>query len=109
MLIKLLVTFFVTFAISRAVLRYRDKQFGLFALIFWTFMWLVVVFFAWLPKASDVIARIIGVGRGVDALVYVSVVALFYAVFRIYVKLEFIEHEITSLVRNLAVKRNESK
>ena len=61
-------------------------------------------FFVWLPKASDVIAEAIGVGRGVDALVYVSVVALFYASFRLYVKLEHVEHEITVLIRNFALK-----
>jgi hypothetical protein len=104
MVIKILVTLFVIFAISRAALRYHDKSFGLFALFFWSILWGIIVFFVWLPSASDIIARIIGVGRGVDALVYISVVTLFYASFRLYVKLEHVEHELTSLTRNLSLK-----
>jgi hypothetical protein len=104
MTIKILISFFVLFALSRAVLRYRDKSFGLFALLFWVFLWSGVLFFVWYPRASDLIASAVGVGRGVDVLIYFSVVALFYGIFRMYVKLEFIEHEITSLVRRLALE-----
>lgn len=60
----------------------------------------------WWPKISDIIAHKIGVGRGVDALVYVSIVGLFYGMFRLYVKMEFLEHELTSLVRSLALKND---
>ncbi len=103
MLIKILVTLFVAFALSRAVLRYRDKSFGVFALIFWILMWAIMAFFVWKPASSDMIAKILGVGRGVEALLSIAVVILFYAVFRLYVKLEWVEHEITSLVRRLAL------
>lgn len=105
MVLKIIVSFFVLFALSRVYLRYRDKSVGLFALIFWTILWGLVLFFAWLPRSSDTIARILGLSRGVEALLSISVVVLFYAIFRLYVKLEFIEHEITSLVRNLALKK----
>ena len=61
----------------------------------------------WIPKFLDEIAHQIGIGRGIDAVVYGSVVLLFYLVYRIYVKAEFIEHEITSLVRKFALKDKE--
>ena len=104
MIIKILVTLFVAFAVSRAILRYRDKSFGMFALVFWSVIWGIVLFFVWLPRSSDTIARILGIGRGVEALLAIAVVFLLYAVFRLYVKMEFMEHEITSLVRALSLK-----
>jgi small membrane protein len=104
MVIKILVTLFVIFAISRVALRYRDKSFGLFALIFWIALWLVVIFFVWLPSASTIVAKVIGVGRGVDVLTYFAIIILFYGAFRLYVKMEFLEHEITHLVRRLAIR-----
>lgn len=103
MVIKILITLFVAFAASRVVLRYRDKSFGVFALVFWSLIWGIILFFAWAPRTSDTIAKILGVGRGVEALLAVAVVGLLYAVFRLYVKLEWVEHEITSLVRRLAL------
>lgn len=105
MVIKILITIFVAFAVSRVYLRYRDKSFGIFALVFWSLIWGVVLFFAWLPRSSDAIARILGVGRGVEALLAIAVVGLFYAVFRLYVKLEWIEHEITTFVRKIALQK----
>jgi small membrane protein len=104
MIIKIVITLFVLFAASRAYLRYRDGSVRVVGLIIWLVLWCGVAFFTWWPKVSDILATNIGIGRGVDALVYLSIVALFYAVFRIYVKLEFIGHELTSLVRNLALK-----
>lgn len=107
MSIKLLISTFVLFALSRAILRYRDGSLGLLGLLLWSLVWLGVGGIVWWPDASESLARLIGVGRGADALIYISIVALFYGMFRLYVKLEFIEHEITSLVRNLAVKNPE--
>ena len=43
---------------------------------------------------------------GVNALVDFSIVGLLYGMFRLYVKLEFMEHEITGLVRTMALRSN---
>ncbi len=108
MLIKLLVTLFVLFAVSRVFLRFRDGSMGLVGMIGWSLLWIGIEVFVWLPKVSDAFAHLIGVGRGVDALVYVSIVGLFYGMFRLYVKMESIEHEITNLVRNIALREKEN-
>jgi small membrane protein len=104
MIIKIFVTIFVVFAISRAILRHRDGSVKSAALLIWITIWSGILFFVWWPKVSDYIAQSVGIGRGVDALVYISIVALFYGMFRIYVKLEFTQREITGLVRKLALK-----
>jgi len=62
---------------------------------------IVVVLF---PSLSGAVAKFMGIGRGVDAIVYTSITLLFYLVFRLYVYLEDIRHEITDLVRKLALK-----
>src|SRR5262245_19932907 len=104
MFIKIIVSAFIVFALSRVWLRFRDGAIGWSGSIIWSILWMGIGAFTWWPKVSDFIAHKVGIGRGADALVYVSVVALFYAVFRLYIKMEHIEHEITSLVRNLALK-----
>ncbi|MFH1171023.1 MAG: DUF2304 family protein [bacterium] len=109
MIIKILVSLFALFAISRTFLRQKEGSVGFASLILWTILWCGIVFFVWWPRASDVLAGRIGIGRGVDALVYISIVALFYGMFRIYIKLEYIEREITSLVRSLALEEHTSK
>lgn len=105
MFIKIIVSAFVLFAISRVWLRHRDAAIGILATGLWSLLWIGIGAFVWWPRVSDYIAHRIGIGRGVDALVYVSIVGLFYSMFRLYVKMEFMEHELTSLVRALALKK----
>lgn len=76
----------------------------MFGMGLWSALWIAIGIFVWWPNVSDIIAHKIGVGRGVDALVYISIVGLFYGMFRLYVKMEFMEHEVTSLVRAMALK-----
>lgn len=109
MFIKIIVSAFVLFAISRVWLRYHDRAIGMFGFVLWSLLWLAVGGFAWWPKVSDFIAHQIGVGRGVDALVYISIVGLFYGMFRLYVKMEFMEHELTALLRALALRAEKDK
>lgn len=109
MFIKIIVSAFTIFAISRVWLRFRDHSIGTLGMITWSGLWVGVAVFAWWPKVTDYVAHRIGIGRGVDALVYFSIVSLFYIVFRLYVKMESIEHEITSLTRMLAIRRKGEK
>lgn len=111
MIVQLVVTLFVLFAFSRVWLRYRDGSLGLFAATLWSAIWIGLGVVVWIPQVTDILAKKIGIGRGADALVYISIVGLVYGVFRLYIKMEFIEHELTSLVRALAIqdKNDQSK
>jgi small membrane protein len=96
---------FVTFAVSRALLRAKDKKITIFELFLWLGIWgglILVVFF---PGITSYIADIVGIGRGIDVIVYTSIGLLFYMIFRLYVKLEDSEREITQLVREIALMK----
>mgnify|MGYP001561203442 CR=1 FL=1 len=56
------------------------------------------------PQTTDVIAKLVGVGRGADFIIYLSLIALFYLMFRLFGKIEDVEREITKLVRKLAIE-----
>jgi hypothetical protein len=102
-IIQILAFIFVTFAASRAVLRAKDKKIKIFELFFWLGIWgglIVVVFF---PGLTSYAAELVGIGRGIDVIVYTSVGLLYYLIFRLYVKLEDSEREITQLVREIAL------
>lgn len=105
MFIKIIVSAFVLFALSRVWLRHRDAAIGLVGTGLWSLLWIGIGVFVWWPKVSDYLAHRIGIGRGVDALVYLSIVGLFFGMFRLYVKMEFMEHELTGLVRAMALKK----
>jgi hypothetical protein len=45
----------------------------------------------------------VGVERGADLIVYASIVVLFYAMYRVLIRLERQNKELTDLVRSLAI------
>ncbi len=104
-LIQLFAFAFVTFAASRAVLRAKDKKITVFELFFWLCIWgglIIVVFF---PELTSYLADVVGIGRGIDVIIYTSIGLLFYMIFRLYVKFEENEREITQLVREIAIMK----
>ena len=65
---------------------------------------LVVNFFAFAPSFSDPLAGFFGFGRGVDLLVVTSIAVIAYCLFRLYVKIDELNRNMTELVRALAIK-----
>lgn len=100
---------FLLFALSRVVLRFRGGNVTLYGLVFWGLLFSSAVMFVLFPSVTTDIARSLGIGRGVDAVVYPSIVILFYLVFRLYVNVQNMKHEITKLVEKLALKEYEEK
>ena len=77
-------------------------------ILFWGSLFSVAIVGVFDPKFTNFLAQQLGIGRGVDVVLYVSVVLLFYLIFRTNVMLEDTRHEITKLVREIALQ-NESK
>jgi hypothetical protein len=48
-------------------------------------------------------------GRGFDALAFIAIIALFYAVYRLYSKTNDLEREITELVRQISLRHQIKK
>lgn len=107
--IQILIVLFAIFAITRVVVRTRSRSIPKTWAVSWVIMWVVLVTVSILPQTTDLLAVRVGIGRGADLLVYVSVMALFYLVFRLIVKLELIQQEITKLVRAISMRDLEDK
>lgn len=108
MVFQIVLGIFLFFALTRAIGRWRDGSISFTEFILWSFVWVGIGLIVFLPKTSSFLAKMLGVGRGADAVIYLAVIILFYAIFRIVVKLEFIEHEITHIVRNIAIEKGEA-
>lgn len=103
-LTQIILTIFLIFALSRVILRFRGGSLPKIGFFFWSGIFSLAIISVLLPDLSSRFAAYIGIGRGVDAIVYASIALLFYLVFRIHIFLEDIRHEITELVRRLALK-----
>lgn len=102
--VQFLILAFVVFALARAVSQFRAGRLRLVWLLAWVVLWIAVTVVALLPQSTTVLANAVGVGRGSDLVIYVSLATLFYLVFRLFVKIEDTQREIARLVRTLALK-----
>lgn len=95
---------FVLFAWSRALLRFKDHKISVTEFLFWSVIWAGAIVALAVPKTADWISYSLGVNRPIDLAVFVSILLLFYLVFRVYVKNEQQKQEITKLVREIAIR-----
>lgn len=102
--IQILLTTFAAFGFLAAVSRFRRGGIGFRQLTLWTLLWGAVVVVVLRPETASDVARRLGVGRGADVVVYLSIAALFYLQFRLFARLEDQERQITKLARELALK-----
>lgn len=72
--------------------------------LFWTTLWAAIAVLSLLPGLTSSLSTILGVGRAVDLLIYTAILALFYLVFRLYAKIEALQQDITSIVREQAIR-----
>jgi len=96
-MLRILVIIFVIFALSRAFLRFRDKSISFRELLFWFVIWTITIVLIFEPDISNYAAKFLGMGRGADTIFFLAIVFLFYSTFRLYVKLDKLDRDITDL------------
>jgi hypothetical protein len=103
MLIQYIATGIILIVIAQLFIRvFKDKT-DLFRVVFWFFFWGLSLFLIWMPPdVLDTLGEAVGVGRGVDVLIYLSVITLFYVNLKLNSRIEKLEKQITKLVREMA-------
>jgi len=105
--IQVLLSSFAVFAMSRVVMRYRRGGMRLLQLEAWLVFWIGVVVVVFHPDTTNMFARWLGVGRGVDTAIYLSIVMVFYLLFRSFAKIEDLDRQLTRVVRANALREME--
>lgn len=102
--IQILISVFVLFALARTFRQWRQRRLSHVWAFVWMLFWVGVAGMVFLPNTTQVFANVLGVGRGADLVIYVSLVALFYLQFKLFTKIESVEQEISRLVREVALR-----
>ncbi len=107
--IQIVLVCFAAFAMSRVFIRFRRGGTRLSNLGLWFLFWVLVVIASLRPETTDLLARWMGVGRGVDTAMYLGFLVIFYLVFRAFAKLEDLDRQLTRVVRANALKDAEAQ
>ncbi len=96
-------------AIFLGLLRFREGKMSMGMFLFWIFLWIGVIYISIFPGSAIILTNITGIARGLDLLMILGLFLAFYLIFRIYTMVENMEKEITTLVRELALQRENIK
>ena len=110
--IQIVLILFLLFAFSRVYLRFREGTVHFGTFLFWSAVWILALVGVLYPNFTTWLANKIGIGRGADAVIYLSLAIIFYLVYRTNVFVENIRQEITELTRKIALDqetRNKKK
>ncbi len=103
---QIVVLLFSLFVIVRTLIKYVQHNISLREWLLWTLFWIIVGVATLLPQTTDIIASRVGLetGRGVDLAVYSAVPILFYLIFRLFARVDKLDQQITTVVREVAIK-----
>ena len=104
MAIKLLSVLFALIAIRRVVVRYRRGGALTVEFLLWFFIFSGIGVVVFIPKVTDRFAHWLGVSSGFNALTFVAIAGLLFAVYRLLSRVQTVERDITRLVRTQALQ-----
>lgn len=102
---QFILTAIIIFIIYRTLLTYKKGNLTKVFTVLWLLFWMVVLFFLYEQHLLSQLADLFGISRGVDLALYLSVIILFYLVFKLFSSLEEINQKLTQIIRQDALKR----
>lgn len=75
-------------------------------MLFWLGFWLGVLLMVLNPFLLSYVARLLGIGRGVDLAVYSSIILIFYLIYVLFVRITNLERKIIDVVRKETLKKS---
>jgi len=107
---QLIALFLIVFFLSRLVWQRKKGKIGTNEFVFWLIFWvlasLAIIFLKWIDA---VVAKLGFSGSGINVLLYLGVAISFYFIFKLRLKLEKIDKDLTKLTRVIAIGDKERK
>ncbi len=104
MLQQIIALIIIAFILARLFWQKQKKQIGANEFIFWLIFWFIsaiaIIFLKWIDR---LVIELGFSGSGINFLIYLGMVLLFYLVFKLSLKMEKIERDITKIVREITL------
>lgn len=104
LIIQILLVVFFLFALVKVVGRWRAGELTKGGLVGWSLLWVAAGVVVVLPNSTAYFAKLVGIGRGADLVVYVALAVIFFIIFKLMIKIELLNKDITKLTRKIALE-----
>ena len=110
MVIQIVVTFGVlVLVLPNIYSSYKKNSLTPFGAVLWILFWITGLILIWFPHLIDLIGSSLGVGRSIDAFVYIGIIYLLYVSLNQKIQINEIKKEITLLNRKSVLREVEEK
>jgi len=100
---QIVILILIALIIYKGFRRWVQQQISGWLLALWSILWLLVALINVFPEILSRISDFVGIGRGVDLLIYLAIFAIFYSLFRMQVRMNLLDKKLTKVVRKNAV------
>lgn len=90
-------------AIIWFITRYFKGKNSLVTVVLWSLFWIVVSLFAIFPNVSITFARLFGITRGLDFIIILVFVVLFFTVLKLYFIVDKMQNDLNTIVKEVAL------
>lgn len=90
-------------AIIWFITRYFKGKNSLATVVLWSLFWIIVSLFAIFPNVSITFARLFGITRGLDFIIILVFVVLFYTVLKLYFIVDKMQNDLNTIVKEVAL------
>ena len=90
-------------AIIWFITRYMKGKNSFATVVLWSIFWIVVSLFAIFPDISITFARLFGITRGLDFIIILVFVILFYTILKLYFIVDKMQNNLNTLVKEVAL------
>lgn len=103
-LFQILFSVFAVGALVATFFQFKNKDLSGRAVFFWVLVWVGAWAVVMWPESTQRVAQALGIGRGTDVVVYAAIATIFFLLFRLHIKIETINRQVTQVVRREAVE-----
>jgi len=108
-LIQILAIFLASSILIKTIFDFKKNKITLPVFLLWVILWSAIIVVAVLPQVTVFLDKLLGKGRAFDAIIYFSIFFIFYILFKIVTRLEKIEANITTIIREIALRDKDKK
>ena len=84
--------------------RYLKGKNSIITTVLWTLFWIVVAIFSLFPNLSNQFAKLVGITRGLDFIIILVFIILFYTVLRLYFIVDKLQNDLNTVVKQVAIQ-----
>jgi hypothetical protein len=104
MLQQIIAFIIISFFVARLIIQKNQRQITGLTFIIWLIFWIIAAILIFFIKYLDRLAILLGFSAsGIQILIYLSLIIVFYLLLKVRLKIEKMEKDITILTRQNAI------